>query len=137
MGALLNMTAEAAAMPRTRATVRAAYELVNARLAGTGIGEMAMPQGASDDRVAADIAELITAYEAIADRLHLSEDEPLDVSESAQARAAEALAAADGAVVAEDREHRAAKMQTRVLAGIAGACILVAIEVIAVLVVSR
>ena len=146
MGALLNMTAEAAAMSRTRATVRAAYELINARLAETSIGTRAMPQGASDDRVAADIAELITAYEAIADRLHLDEDEPLDTSAPAQFRAAAAAEESSwrrrtGPEVwwdrKTDRERRAAKLQTRVLAGMVGACILAVIEVILVLAVAR
>ena len=143
MGALLNMTAESAAMLRTRATVRAAYELINARLAETSIGTLAMPQGATDELIAADIAELITAYEAIADRLHMDEDDDLDTD--VQAQIGREIAAAEEASWRRrtgpevwwdrktDRERRAAKLQTQVLAGVVGACILAVIEVILVL----
>lgn len=159
MGALLNMTAAVSTDDQVQRVIKDAIRNIRSR----GY-PMRDPQGDTP----ADLADVFQAYEfiltmdasdarmkellreAMAEApQHLDDDERLDASEPAQARAAEAKAAAEEASWRRrtgpevwwdrktDRERRAAKMQTRVIAGIWGAGILAFIEVILVLAVAR
>ena len=140
MGALLKVTQQHAENMCTRRTVAASYDLLNLRLADAGMGKMNPPHGETDDRIAADIAELVTGYEGLLDLRSFDEDEDMDTSPAAQQRAAAAAEEASwrrrtGPEVwfdrRTDRERRAQRMEDRVMWFIGGAGVLAVLEVLA------